>query len=333
MVSKEAEINRKTHIPLTLTYMSVCWLIILLLCEFVIAEHSRFTAFITYMPQQAFIIPFVIGLLYSIFLRKIKLAAINAITLLIFIFVILGLNLHIPIRHRADFKVMTINVAQSAYDTTGVTNLVIKEKPDILLIQEAESLDNRSNAVMNIITASDYNGVKLYWARVADVAILSCKPLRNIRDYALLTDSGRCVQVAETEVDGRQISIACVHFATSVSRDHSNVILKHLAGSEESRMEQAEVIDTELPTKATIVGGDFNLPPRGLAYRKITRKYRNSSSAANGFGYTFPAKMPLMRIDHILLSKDLASVRWRAVDTGSSDHLAVIADICFKDEH
>ncbi|MHB1456186.1 MAG: endonuclease/exonuclease/phosphatase family protein [Armatimonadota bacterium] len=162
---------------------------------------------------------------------------------------------------------------------------------------------------------------------------MSRKPLTNVRSYPLLAGSGRRVLVAETEVNGRQISIACVHFATNVSGDRSRSIGTHLAGSAESRMLQAGVVDSELPVKATIVGGDFNLPPRGLAYSKIIRKYRNSFRAANGFGYTYPAKMPLMRIDHILLSKDLTPVKWRAVDTGSSDHLAVIADICFKDEH
>lgn len=304
-----------------------------MICEFVIAEHNRFTALVTYVPQQAFVLPLIIVLLYSIFLRRIKLAAMNTVALLIFIFVFLGLNLHLPVSHKSDFKVMTINVAQSVYDITPLINMVIKEKPDILLLQEADPLDDRSDAMANIVTASDYDGTKLYASRIADVAILSRKPLTNIRSYPLLAGSGRRVLVAETEVNDRQISIACVHFATNVSKDRSRSMRTHLAGSAESRMTQAEVVDRELPVEAAIVGGDFNLPPRGLAYRKITREYRNSFSAANGFGYTYPAKIPLMRIDHVLLSKDLSPVKWRAVDTGSSDHLAVIADICFKNEH
>lgn len=320
----------KTRMPLMLTYVSCCWLIILLLCEFVIAEHNRFTAVVTYVPQQAFIIPFVIAFLYSVFFKQIRLSIINVITLLIFIFVFLGLNLHLPSRHQADFKVMTINIAQSAYDITPIANLVVKEKPDILLLQEANPLQSRSDAMRNIVTASDYDGVKLYASCIADVAILSVNPLTNIRSYPLLAGSGRRVLVAETVVAGRKISIACIHFATDVSDNHSRMSSAHLSGSAESRMVQADVVDTQLPVDATIVGGDFNLPPRGLAYRKLTHKYRNSFSAANGFGYTFPAKMPLMRIDHILLSKDLSPVRWRSVATGSSDHLAVIAEIRFN---
>lgn len=322
--------HKTTYVPRILTYVSVCWLSLLIICEFIIAEHNRFTAAITYVPQQAFMIPFIIALLCSLYFRQMKFSAINIVTLITFILVFLGLNLHFPTGHKPDFKVMTLNIAQSAYDITPVTNLVVKEKPDILLLQEINPLRDHSDAMKNIITASDYDGVKWYSTRIADTAILSVKPLTNIRSYPLLAGSGRRLLVAETEVGGRQVSIACIHFATNVPGDPSMEIGTHLAGSAESRMAQADVVDTELPVQTAIVAGDFNLPPRGLAYRKITRKYRNSFSAANGFGYTFPAKMPLMRIDHILLSRDLSPVRWRAVDTGSSDHLAVIADISYK---
>ncbi|MHB1458807.1 MAG: hypothetical protein ACYC0V_18000 [Armatimonadota bacterium] len=165
----------KNRVSLMLTYGSICWLLLLIICEFVIAEHNRFTALITYVPQQVFVIPFIVALLYSIFLRQIKLAVINTFLLVIFIIVFLGLNLHLPAMFKADFKVMTINVAQSAYDIAPVSNLVVNEKPDILLLQEADPLDDRSDAMANIVTASDYDGTKLYTSRIADVAILSCR--------------------------------------------------------------------------------------------------------------------------------------------------------------
>lgn len=77
----------------------------------------------------------------------------------------------------------------------------------------------------------------------------------------------------------------------------------------------------------TIIAGDFNMPPRGVVYRRIAGQYRNAFSAGNGFGYTYRSSLPVLRIDHIFLSPDLRPVRCRTIGTRVSDHRPVVAEV------
>lgn len=77
-----------------------------------------------------------------------------------------------------------------------------------------------------------------------------------------------------------------------------------------------------------IVAGDFNLP----AMSHITRDNLDDldeafTSAGRGFGYTFPAKLPFLRIDRIFTGHGLRAVDFRVGDTRASDHLCVGAVI------
>jgi endonuclease/exonuclease/phosphatase (EEP) superfamily protein YafD len=76
------------------------------------------------------------------------------------------------------------------------------------------------------------------------------------------------------------------------------------------------------------VAGDFNNPPRGVLYRRMSVQLSDSFRAAGGgFGYTFRSDFPAMRIDYIWCAPGVRVVRCRTVRSRASDHLPVIADI------
>jgi hypothetical protein len=82
-------------------------------------------------------------------------------------------------------------------------------------------------------------------------------------------------------------------------------------------------------TGSVIVGGDTNLPTLSpVLSSELTSSFIDGfSSAGSGFGYTFPAKHPWMRIDRIMTSHDLAFTSFSVGCEGASDHLCVVADI------
>jgi len=77
---------------------------------------------------------------------------------------------------------------------------------------------------------------------------------------------------------------------------------------------------------AVIVAGDTNLPGLSWILGEHLGSYRDAFSQAGwGFGYTFPAKRPWMRIDRILTNDRLKALDFRVGDATPSDHRGVFA--------
>src|SRR5207237_8966827 len=77
-----------------------------------------------------------------------------------------------------------------------------------------------------------------------------------------------------------------------------------------------------------LIGGDFNPPSDSPTFAPVRRRFRvGFDEAGRGYGYTYPSRLPWIRIDHILASPDWSIVRcWVGPDVGS-DHLPVIAEV------
>ncbi len=79
------------------------------------------------------------------------------------------------------------------------------------------------------------------------------------------------------------------------------------------------------PVRSLVVG-DFNDTPLSYTYFRLLSGRRDSFvKAGKGFGTTYRALWPLLRIDYILYPKDLQAVSYEAVEATYSDHLPVIA--------
>jgi vancomycin resistance protein VanJ len=308
-----------------LTAAGLVWLLLLVLLEFLVAERNSLAAAVMYAPQHLFALPLVAGLLAAAWARKWALLAVNASLIVCFLWLFMGFHCSVGSGRSGDIRAMTINLARSAYPPEPLLTTIGREKPDIILFQEAKAQNPSRTALTALSSAGGWHVEK-----AAEVAIASRSPLRNIREVVLLPGSGRRMLIADTDIRGHRTAVAVVHFGTNMPGRSKGGLWGYLAGSGEARMRQVDSLLASLPNDNIILGGDFNLPPRGLAYRKLSRRYTNAFQAATGFGYTFPARHPLMRIDHIFTGRGLAPVSCRAVDTGASDHKAVIADFALE---
>ncbi|ACI58603.1 Endonuclease/exonuclease/phosphatase (plasmid) [Rhizobium leguminosarum bv. trifolii WSM2304] len=89
--------------------------------------------------------------------------------------------------------------------------------------------------------------------------------------------------------------------------------------------------DEPLPT---ILCGDFNAIPSSATYRLAARSLKDAQRAGNARPRaTFPARYPLMRLDHVFVTDDLivkqATVLENRLARVASDHLPLLAEIAF----
>ena len=99
------------------------------------------------------------------------------------------------------------------------------------------------------------------------------------------------------------------------------------------RAEQARmlrrILDTE--THPFIVCGDLNSTPSTWVYTHLSRGLQDAfRRAGTGWGATFPARFPLVRIDFILASEDWEVRRAHVSRTVVSDHIPVIAEFALR---
>ena len=80
--------------------------------------------------------------------------------------------------------------------------------------------------------------------------------------------------------------------------------------------------------RPVIIAGDTNLPGLSRIFHKNLGDFDDAFAAVGrGFGYTYPSKLPSMRIDRILTNGKLRAVDFRIGDSRASDHFCVGATI------
>ncbi|MQS05601.1 endonuclease/exonuclease/phosphatase family protein, partial [Streptomyces alkaliterrae] len=75
--------------------------------------------------------------------------------------------------------------------------------------------------------------------------------------------------------------------------------------------------------EAVVLIGDLNGPVEDRGLAPLTSRM---NVAERGFGFSFPAALPLARIDHVM-ARSLAVTRIRPLPATGSDHLPVVATL------
>ena len=127
--------------------------------------------------------------------------------------------------------------------------------------------------------------------------------------------------------------------AVDVGGVELQVINTHLGLSRRERLNQVAALLGPLwlghPScrSPRILVGDFNAVPRSAAYRMLAGRMKEAQSApaSRRPGPTFPARLPLLRIDHIFVEDSIETLDVHVHRAGlartASDHLPLIADI------
>ena len=77
-----------------------------------------------------------------------------------------------------------------------------------------------------------------------------------------------------------------------------------------------------------MIAGDTNLPTWSVLARRELSGFADAfEEAGSGFGYTFPAKRPWMRIDRVFGGPGIRFVGARVGDRGASDHRPLFVEL------
>jgi endonuclease/exonuclease/phosphatase family metal-dependent hydrolase len=150
------------------------------------------------------------------------------------------------------------------------------------------------------------------------VALLSRAPLVDVRTVALPVVAGaepRVLLLARTRLADQDWRVGVTHFSS----------LRDAPGAASAHREQARAVAEALGGRAgCVLLGDLNTEAGDLALTPLSLV---GDFAALDAGPTYPARAPLVRLDHVVASPDLLIWKARVVDSGVSDHRALVVEL------
>lgn len=310
-----------------IAYVPLVLMAIFIALRLTVGEANPIIYALMALPAPGWPILFVLIGLICTFKKRRGLAGVYAASAALIVFPLLNPSCGSPITGRAKvLRIMTFNVQKfHNFNPEQVAAAILKEKPDVVCLQEANMKAPPSPLPKAFHTALPDHQI----IQRGQTAILSKFPVTFGTAFALRSGTdGRPAQMATIMVQGKPITVISVHLQyfpwdSSISVTQASRNLMKETRSLEDLVKE--------PGVATIVAGDFNTLPHGRTHRMM-RKYMTDCFGATGagFGLTLPAVFPLKRLDYIYVGGGLKPIRSWVSDAIASDHRAAIADLAWE---
>lgn len=213
-----------------------------------------------------------------------------------------------------DLRVLTHNVDAANPDPDKTAQDLIAADADVMALEELTSSD------LKVYKAAF---AKLYPYQVSrdTVALWSKYPVVETTSVDVGFKWTRALRAEVSTPEGK-VAVYVAHLASvrvgtsGFTSDQRNDTIKALG---------RQIADEKLA--GVIVMGDFNGTANDRSLAPLTAGLRSAQGAAGtGFGFTWPAKFPMARIDHILVRGVTPTKAWVMSSTGS-DHRPVVAEL------
>ncbi len=255
------------------------------------------------------------------------------------------MGLHAPLPSSAlgitrFVRVMSYNVhgcvgIDRRLDPERIAQVIAACEADVVALQELDVERSRSGRIdqPRAIAAQLGMNVEFHPARDCDGgrygnAVLSRYPLAAVR-AACLPQLGerwepRAMQWVEVKAPALSLNVLNTHLGL----DARERLLQTTTILGQDWVRQARA------SGATVLCGDFNASPRSPVYRQLTGELRDAQLAPQPKTRprgTFPSLLPLLRIDHVLVSPELRVRQCRVMASWqarlASDHLPIVVDL------
>lgn len=315
-----------------------------LLCValFGIGENHWVTAGLLYVPRVLYAAPLVLLTPALWLLGRKRLLWTQAVTLLLLLFPLMGLVLPWPTSAPTGpaLKLLSFNVDSAHYGSDQLLAVVDSEKPDLVLFQEApwggplhDGLRARFphvDASTQFLLASRFPIVE----RTEPEKVPTVERLRSPRfmRYVVESSLGKLAVYSLHPISPRG-TFGVMRFRGMFHRLRTGAILEgdpevDLAKNAELREKQVAAAGAMAKREhlPVLLAGDTNMPGLSAALRRHLPGYADGfRSASWGFGYTYPAKRPFLRLDRVLAGPELGFAEFRVGCPGVSDHCFVRA--------
>lgn len=213
-----------------------------------------------------------------------------------------------------DLVVVTHNVGEANREPGRTARALARSGAHVLALEE---LSSKTTPVYERELAANFP----YHSVHQGVGLWSTYPLREVEPVPIMPWT-RAVRATVHTPKG-PVAVFAAHLAS--------VRVSPAAGFATARRNEAgrnlaEVVRAERLPRVVVVG-DFNGTGEDTALRPLTSQLRSAQGEAGaGFGFTWPASFPLVRIDQIFVRGVIPVSSWSLPSTGS-DHLPVAASL------
>lgn len=198
---------------------------------------------------------------------------------------------------------------------------ILAADPDVIALIELAPAWEDAIRKSPILSQYPHHTLRANPARSQQLAIFSKTPLVDVEHRFVLS---RRLAVAETlHVGGTPVRMFCIHAPRPLEEQ-----------AEQYRGYWRDIIAwINAAQGARIVVGDFNATQHNAWYQRLTSRAHLHSAhrdAGRGYAVTWPNgrfPLPPIRIDHVLLSSQLACQSIREGSGGQSDHKPLICDL------
>lgn len=237
-------------------------------------------------------------------------------------------------------RILTYNVRR-CLGTDGrlspgrIADVIAAYEPDVVALQELDVRRARTGGIDQAHAIAQALGMQMHFhasLRVLEEeygnAILTHRPSQLIKAGALPGGTGRLAPEPR----------GALWASVNLGGTDVQVITTHLGLRRYERLAQVDCLlgPQWLSHKAcrepVILLGDFNASPRSRAYQRLASRLRDAQVAVHHRRAkpTFPARLPMLRIDHAFVSRSVHVIRVESIRSPmarvASDHLPLMIE-------
>lgn len=211
-------------------------------------------------------------------------------------------------------------------DLDRIADVIASYEPDIVALQEVDAHRPRSGTVDQTQYLAVKLGMNATFGACIDkgderYGIATLSRLRFIETRQL------CLPAQPHRRRSEPRCALVTRLAWPEANSELDMVNTHLSVLPGERPAQVAAIAEGLDAEEVIIAGDFNCTPRSRSFRTLCCGLKSVAQSAR----SWPARLPMLSLDHILYRGPLAVVSagaWReGAAKRASDHLPVVAEL------
>lgn len=225
-------------------------------------------------------------------------------------------------------RVMTLNVLGDRCDIDALAEYIQKGNLDVIMLQESRL----PNGDVTHELAEKLSGYKAFSA--GETGILTRLETLKHRYRPIPAPYDRFIVRVTAKWKGQPVEFMTTHWTIPPFRGDMRKVLARIEQEDARRAKQIKetLQEVDLQTNPVVLAGDFNTPRLHAQLHGLRSRMTNAWEAAgSGFGYTFSAKRPMTRIDHVWADDNWEIGRCIVGPSFGADHRSVVADLVLKD--
>ncbi len=261
-----------------------------------------------------------------------------------------------PKKSNHAIKIMEYNV--SGFANFGFANRIegqkrmnayfLKENPDIIAILEYGGTESHIEEGSRNNFTFQKNYPYKYKGDTTTICIFSKFPIDNTFRLPINKNGSNGCIGADIDIDGTKVRVYALHLqSNSFSNTADELAAKGILDNEESvidilkilhrfrkygikRAQESEEIEARIEASdlPVIVCGDFNDTPLSYTYQTLRKNLDDTFLAGGkGLGISYNGNIPYLKIDNILVSKNIKTLSSKVSRVEYSDHFPVISEI------